>query len=136
MKGKQIIKIRPAKRAFDILVSSLSLAILSPFFCLIAFLMKIEGLRDPSLRGPVFFKEIRISKGRHFEMYKFRTVKSPILKLLKKEDRSITEFTSFGDKHKYLTPVGAFLARRYLDELPQLFNVIKGQMSLVGRRPR
>ena len=132
---KKVVKERVVKRIFDMAVSLLLLVLLSPFFLLLALLLKLEGLVDPSFRGPVFYTETRISKGVPFKIYKFRTVTSKNLELLKKGTRSITEFTSKNDKRKYLTPVGAFLAQRYLDELPQLFNALKGDMSLVGPRP-
>ena len=132
---KKAIKERIVKRIFDVVVSGFFLIILAPFFIFIALLLKLEGLMDPSLRGPVFHKETRISKGKPFSMYKFRTVKHDVLESIKKRKESITKFTSKRNKLKYLTPVGAFLAQIYFDELPQFFNVIKGDMSLVGPRP-
>jgi len=134
---KNCVKERLVKRIFDIIVASLLLIVLCPILILIAFLLKLEGLINPSFSGPVFYKEIRVSKGKRFIIYKYRTVKADILKLLRKSAgrRSITEFTSSSDKHSSLTPVGALLAQIYFDELPQLFNVIKGDMSLVGPRP-
>lgn len=135
MQKKKKMKIHLLKRFFDLFAALSALLVLSPLFLLIAFLLKLEGLFRPSLRGPVFFRETRISRGREFFLYKFRTVKSDILKVLKDEKRSITEFTAVHDKHRYLTPVGVFLAQTYLDELPQLINVIKGNISMVGPRP-
>ena len=133
--GKKIIKERILKRIFDLAVSSFLLLMLSPFFLLVAVLLKMEGLINPVFRGPVFFKETRVSKRKYFSLYKFRTVKHNILQLLKKGQSSITEFTVKHDKHKYLTPVGTILANIYFDEAPQLFNVLKGEMSMVGPRP-
>ena len=133
---KKAIKERIVKRMFDIVASGFLLIIFAPFFILIALLLKMEGLINPSLRGPVFYKEIRISKGKPFDMYKFRTVRRSILELVKKEKAiSITDFTAKRNKLKYLTPVGTFLAQIYFDELPQFFNVLKGDMSMVGPRP-
>ncbi|NQU95351.1 MAG: sugar transferase [Candidatus Omnitrophica bacterium] len=132
---KKAINERIVKRIFDVVVSGFFLIILAPFFILIALLLKLEGLMNPSLRGPVFYKEIRISKGKPFNIYKFRAVRYNILELVKKEKVSITEFTAKRNKSKYLTPVGVFLAQIYFDELPQFFNVLKGDMSLVGPRP-
>lgn len=132
---KKAIKERIVKRIFDVVVSGFLLIIFAPFFLLVALLLKLEGLVDPSLKGPVFHKEIRISKGEPFDIYKFRTVRHSILELVKKENLSITDFTAKRNKLKYLTPVGAFLAQIYFDELPQFFNVLKGDMSMVGPRP-
>jgi len=128
------MKERFLKRTFDIAISSVLLIILSPLFLVIAVLLKIEGLMNPAFKGPVFYGETRVSKGRRFKLYKFRTVKSELMDLLKErgDNESITTFTSSGD---YLTPTGRFLAKRYLDECPQLFNVLTGDMSFVGPRP-
>ena len=134
---KNRVKERLVKRIFDIISACLLLVISCPILLLIAFLLKLEGFIDPLLSGPVFYRETRISKGKKFNIYKYRTVKADILNLLRKnaDRRSITEFTSSSDKHSFLTPVGTLLAQIYFDELPQLFNVIKGDMSLVGPRP-
>jgi len=100
-----------------------------------ALLLKLEGLINPRHEGPVFFREKRVSRGKTFYIYKFRTVKRDILKTLETEKESITQYTSRKNKSKYLTPVGSFLAQTYLDEFPQFFNVLKGDLSLVGPRP-
>lgn len=132
----KIIKQRFLKRVVDIAVSILLLPILLPFFLLVIISSKIEGIINPLNKGPIFYSEIRISRGKPFNVYKFRTVNANVLTLLKEgKKRSITEYTSSPDKKKYLTPLGTFLAQIYLDELPQFFNVLKGDMSLVGPRP-
>jgi len=132
-----MVKERRLKRIFDIAGSAFLLIVLSPLFILFALLLKLEGLFNPHFRGPIFFKETRISRGRPFQLYKFRTVNSPTLKLLMqaKGTESITHFICLEDNYKYLTPVGRFIDRIYFDELPQLFNVLKGDMSIVGPRP-
>lgn len=132
---KKVIKERALKRFFDFFASAVVLILFSPIFLLIALLLMLEGICNPLFRGPVFYKEDRVSRGKHFMIYKFRTVKSDILDHIKKHNISITEFTSKRNKHAYLTPIGTFLAKIYFDELPQLFNVLKGDMSLVGPRP-
>lgn len=110
------------KRLVDIVMSMIGLVISSPFFIIIAFMIKVT---DP---GPVFYKQKRLTlNGEIFEIYKFRTmVQNAELKtgpmLAKEQDERIL-------------PVGRFLRRFRLDELPQIFNILKGDMSLVGPRP-
>ncbi|MGD0785959.1 MAG: sugar transferase [Sedimentisphaerales bacterium] len=110
-----------AKRLFDILASTLAILILSPVFLII-----IIAIRRGS-RGPAIFKQIRAGKdGIPFTFYKFRTMKIDV--------------NPFGASPKSgqdprLTKTGIFLREYSLDELPQLFNVLKGNMSLVGPRP-
>ena len=109
------------KRAFDIAASAIGLTLLSPVLIVVALLIKRDS------RGPVFFRQTRV--GRHetyFRIYKFRTMYVDG----GKNARSIT----VGDDPR-ITPVGRFLRRTKLDELPQLLNVLKGDMSIVGPRP-
>ncbi|PYV18427.1 MAG: undecaprenyl-phosphate glucose phosphotransferase [Acidobacteria bacterium] len=110
------------KRVFDVVASSLILVALSPFFLLIALLIKITS------PGPVFFAQERMGlNGRRFRMLKFRTMRfSAALD-------SNTHWTSPNDPH--VTPLGRWLRRSNLDELPQFLNVLKGDMSVVGPRP-
>ncbi|GAA0076888.1 sugar transferase [Clostridium sp. CTA-5] len=109
------------KRIFDFICSSLGLIILSPLFLIIVF--RIKSGSD----GPVFFKQIRVGEdGKEFEILKFRTMVVDAEKL----GKQITV-----GKDNRITKVGAFLRKYKLDELPQLINVFKGEMSLVGPRP-
>lgn len=109
------------KRIFDLLVSFFGLIILSPLFLLIALLVKISS------PGPVFFRGKRIGKGgKPFLIYKFRT-------MVKDAEKLGGPSTPIDDPR--LTKIGIFLKRYQLDELPQLINVLKGEMSLVGPRP-
>ncbi len=109
-----------AKRLFDIVGSLALLVLTAPLFPLIAWRIKrVDG-------GPVFFSQIRTGlDGRSFRLYKFRSMRVDA-----ESDRTWTR--SEDDR---ITPIGAFLRRTNLDELPQLFNVLKGDMSLVGPRP-
>ncbi|MBN1353358.1 MAG: sugar transferase [Candidatus Omnitrophica bacterium] len=132
---KKRIKERVLKRIFDLVISLAILVLLLPFILIIILLLKLEGIINPSLKGPVFYREMRVSKGKKFQMYKFRTVKSEFLEVANKEKCSITDFTASPDKSKYLTPTGKMLVLIYFDELPQLFNVLKDDLSLVGPRP-
>lgn len=110
------------KRGFDIIGSVLGLILASPAFLLIYFLIKRED------RGPVIFRQERIGYGgKPFILYKFRSMTTASEKdgkpaLCQKND-------------KRLTKVGRFLREHHLDELPQLWNVLKGEMSFVGPRP-
>ncbi len=110
-----------AKRAFDMVCSGLGIIVLSPVLFIIALRIKKES------DGPVFFKQIRVGeKGKEFEILKFRTMVVNAEKL----GRQIT----VGNDSR-ITKIGGFLRKYKLDELPQLFNVFKGEMSLVGPRP-
>lgn len=109
------------KRLFDIIASFFGLVILSPMFIIIAICIKIDS------KGPVFFKQKRVGKNKKiFEIYKFRTMVTDAEKLGK-------QITVGNDTR--ITRVGNFIRKCKLDELPQLINVLKGEMSLVGPRP-
>jgi len=110
------------KRLFDIISAFIFVIILFPFFICIALAIRLTSA------GPVFFVQRRIGlKGRVFRMLKFRT-------MVQDAERLGTGLYSFGDDPR-ITRVGYFLRRMSLDELPQLFNVLTGSMSLVGPRP-
>jgi lipopolysaccharide/colanic/teichoic acid biosynthesis glycosyltransferase len=109
------------KRLFDIVVSAAGLLVLSPVMILIALLIKLDS------RGPVFFKQERIGKDfRPFVIYKFRTM----IQEAPQRGAAIT----VGEDPR-ITRAGRFLRKSKLDELAQLLNVLKGDMSLVGPRP-
>ena len=110
------------KRGLDILFSSVGLAVLAVPFALTAAAIKLDS------RGPVFFRYPRVGRdGRTFVPVKFRTMVESAM------DQGLGTTVSEGDAR--FTRVGAFLRRWALDELPQLWNVLKGEMSLVGPRP-
>jgi|LAHS01.1.fsa_nt_gb lipopolysaccharide/colanic/teichoic acid biosynthesis glycosyltransferase len=121
------------KRFFDILLSLEAILILSPLLIIIAFLVKVTS------RGPIFYKHRRIGKkGKAFNMLKFRTMKwdrRPIEEQLSPEQlkQFYSEFKVDNDPR--ITKFGKFLRKTSLDELPQLFNIFIGQMSIVGPRP-
>ena len=109
------------RRLLDVIASAGGLVVLSPFFLLIAVLIK----RDSP--GPVFYKARRVGKnGQEFRLYKFRS-------MVADADRRGPAITAAGDAR--VTPTGRFLRNTKLDELPQLINVLRGEMSLVGPRP-
>lgn len=120
------------KRGIDFLCSFLGVIILSPVFIIVALLIKIDS------KGPVIFKQERVGlRGKTFYMYKFRSmvVNAEELKdkLQKQNEMSGPMFKMKEDPR--ITKVGKFIRRTSIDELPQLFNVLKGEMSLVGPRP-
>ncbi|WP_241210956.1 sugar transferase [Halobacillus sp. BAB-2008] len=122
-----------AKRVIDISFSLIALIVLSPFFLLISLLIKIE---DP--KGPVFFSQSRAGKNnKEFKMYKFRSMVSNAEELKEKlMDQNEAEGPVFKIKEDpRVTKVGKFIRRTSIDELPQLINILNGNMSLVGPRP-
>lgn len=109
------------KRCFDIIVSLLGIIILSPVFIIVSIAIKLDS------KGDVFFLQKRVGRyGKEFNIYKFRTMVTDAEKL----GKQITV-----GKDNRITKVGASLRKFKIDELPQLFNVFKGDMSLVGPRP-
>ena len=121
------------KRLMDIVLGVSALVLSSPIFLLTAFLVKITS------PGPIIFSQIRVGRyGRHFKFYKFRSMyidaearKAELMKHNESQDGVI-----FKMKHDpRITPVGRFIRKFSIDELPQLFNVLLGDMSLVGPRP-
>ena len=108
------------KRIFDITLSLFGLIILLPFILIIAILIKIDS------KGPVFFKQIRVTKnGKEFKIFKYRTMRVGSDKY--------SQITVGKDGR--ITKIGSFLRKYKLDEIPQLINVLIGDMSLVGPRP-
>ncbi len=111
-----------AKRLTDMALSGVALAILSPVLALIALAVKLTS------RGPVFYRQERMGlDGRTFDMYKFRSMRTDA------ESSTGAVWARKGDDRR--TPIGTFLRATSLDELPQFWNVLKGEMALVGPRP-
>lgn len=104
----------------------------SPLIVLIACCMWIEGLFFEDSRGPIFYREKRISRGKPFTLYKFRVLTAAALQKVSKEDS--VWFLQFEKKNT--TVMGKILIQCYLDEMPQLLNIFLGKMSFVGPRPR
>ena len=121
------------KRIFDVLASAVALVLLAPVFLILALIIKLD---DPA--GPVFFSQVRIGKnGQHFRMYKFRSMcvdaESKLNQLVKQNEVKGAMFKIKDDPR--ITKIGHFIRKTSLDELPQLYNVLRGEMSLVGPRP-
>lgn len=121
------------KRATDVVLASVALVILSPVFLIIAVAIKIDS------KGPVFFKHTRIGKnGKIIKLYKFRSMVINAEELIK----SFTpeQMKEYKENYKLtndprITRVGNILRKTSLDELPQLINIIKGDLSIIGPRP-
>lgn len=120
------------KRIMDFILSLIGIIILSPIYLILIIAIKLDS------KGPALFKQVRVGKdGKNFVIYKFRTMipnaeKKRELKI-NKEDMGNFIFQSKEDNR--ITKIGKFLRKSSLDELPQLFNVLIGNMSLVGPRP-
>lgn len=134
-----LIELKPyetIKRTADVIVSSISLIFLAPLFLIIALLIKMESKDD------VFYSQMRIGKdGKLFKLYKFRTM---VPNADKKLDDILASDADAREEYKInkklkndprITKIGKLLRKTSLDELPQLFNVLKGEMSLIGPRP-
>ncbi|MEK4915462.1 sugar transferase [Bacillus sp. FSL E2-8887] len=122
-----------AKRCIDFIGALCGLILLSPVFLIVAVLIKYQ---DP--KGPMLFKQIRIGRdGKEFYMYKFRSMvidaEEKLKDLLKHNEVSGAMFKMKEDPR--VTRIGKFIRKTSIDELPQLLNVLKGEMSLVGPRP-
>lgn len=114
--------LRTYKRTASILISGIGLLVSMPVIPVVALLIKISS------RGPIFYKQLRVGRdGKTFECYKFRTMRA--------DAEADSGPTWAGDDDPRITPVGRFLRICRIDEIPQLWNVMKGDMSLVGPRP-
>ncbi len=109
------------KRGFDLIVGIIGIIILSPLFLILSVVIVLDS------KGGVFFRGIRVGQyGKDFRIFKFRSMKP---------DSEGKGKWNVGDRDDRITRIGHFLRKSKLDELPQLINVIKGDMSLVGPRP-
>lgn len=120
------------KRAFDVVLSLIAMVLLSPVFLGLAIAVKMDG-------GPVFFRQTRIGlNGREFKMLKFRSMcvdaEARLKDLLAKNEKASGVTFKMKDDPR-ITKVGKFIRKSSLDELPQFWNVLAGEMSLVGPRP-
>lgn len=111
------------KRSFDLIVSILVFILVSPVFLLVSILIKFDD------QGPVFYKQERLTKnGKLFKVIKFRSMRTDA------EKNGVARLST-GDQDNRVTKIGKFLRKVRLDEIPQLINIIKGEMSIVGPRP-
>ncbi len=124
------------KRLMDIVLSTLAIVILSPLYLLISYLIKLEG------EGPIIYKQKRVGKGgKEFWIYKFRTMYADAEERLNELLEKYPDLRREWEQRRKLkndpriTKIGKILRRTSMDELPQFWNVLKGDMSLVGPRP-
>ncbi|XKH50444.1 sugar transferase [Chryseomicrobium palamuruense] len=111
-----------SKRLVDLLLSGVALVILAPVFVIVAVLIKVES------EGPILFKQRRVGLNKiHFNILKFRTMRIDTPK------DSPTHLLDNPDQ--YITKIGKFLRKSSLDELPQIWNIFRGEMSIIGPRP-
>lgn len=109
------------KRIFDFIASFTAIVILSPIIIILAIIIKFTS------EGPILFKQRRIGKdNKEFYIYKFRTMRI---------DTPNVATHLLENPEQYITPIGKFMRKTSLDELPQLFNILKGEMSILGPRP-
>ena len=109
------------KRFLDVFLASIGIVVLSPLFLIISLLVK-------QTKGPILFRQKRVGKNKRlFEIYKFRSMYA--------DTPQDVPTHLLEDPSKRITPIGHFLRKSSLDELPQLFNILKGDMSIVGPRP-
>ncbi len=129
-KARRYIKV---KRILDCILATIALIILSPIYLIIAIAVKIDS------KGPVFFKHTRIGKnGKIIKIYKYRTMVANAEELIKKFTPE--QMKEYKENFKLendprITKVGKFLRKTSLDELPQLLNIIQGDLALIGPRP-
>jgi len=110
------------KRLIDIVLSLIGLIILFPFFIIFAIIIKLES------KGPVFFKQKRFGKNKKFFMiYKFRT--------MRKDTPKDMPTHMLNNAESYITKFGGFMRKTSIDELPQIINILQGNMSIIGPRP-
>jgi lipopolysaccharide/colanic/teichoic acid biosynthesis glycosyltransferase len=128
--GREVLRRRGKElreRAFALLLVIPS----SPLIALCALGIKLEGLVDRRARGPVFFYEDRVSRGQVFKLIKFRTLDAAAIAALGPGPTHIKGLEESG----HLTRMGRLMHKWYLDELPQLWNIVRGDMFLIGTRP-
>ena len=130
----QSLEAKLPKLLFDKVVAASALLLASPIFAVLYLAYLIEGLIIPESKGPLFFSYIAVSAGKRFHKYKIRLIKTSYID---------QEGAKRGDWHAYSaewtpesrTYVGRFVKKFYLDELPQFYNILRGDMSVVGPRP-
>lgn len=119
-------------RAADLLAAGVGMMVLIPVTALAAAVQLAFSLIDPAERGSLYYREQRMSEGRPFDLLKFRVLKRDVLEKARRESGYIKQYERDPTN---MTRLGRVLHKTYLDELPQLWNIVRGEMSLVGPRP-
>lgn len=130
----ELVPIAWQKRAFDIAFSLLLLVILSPIILLILAGIAVDGALVPGHRGPFFLTEERGREGKIFHLPKFRIIRMDAFQRIRKTQKCQHTKPIESDPDN-VTSAGVLLKKFYLDEWPQLFSILKGDMSFVGPRP-
>ena len=128
------VEVRRCKTVFDRVFSAAMLLLLSPVFLGVMAAQIVDGLVHPAHRGSFFTSYVAASRGRKFLKYKFRVAREDVIDQDAKKRHEYSAYPVHTDQAA-LTCVGVFLRKFYLDELPQLFNILRGDMSVVGPRP-
>jgi lipopolysaccharide/colanic/teichoic acid biosynthesis glycosyltransferase len=128
----QPVGVDPLKAAFDRGLAAFVLLITSPLFALGALAILIDGLVWPEDRGSIFHRETRVSAGLTFSLLKFRTMQVSAIEEARQRGLTVKYLEREDRGHTW---VGRHLRRWYLDELPQVLNILRGEMSWVGPRP-
>ena len=126
-------KVRPAKRIVDVCFSSIILLLGSPFIVLILILIKSEQIYRGRPGDPLFYTEVRMSYGQKFNLYKFNIFKYE--KILEEKEKGHFIHTKKFEKNNGVIKIGWLLKQIYMDELPQFYSVLKGELSIIGPRP-
>ena len=121
------------KRLFDRAVAAVLILLLSPLLLLALVVLALDMLLSPRDRGRWLYRERRISRGHEFDVLKFRVLREDVLSEMAAQDGGYARL--YERQHENLTRAGRIIKRIYADELPQLFNVLRGDISLVGPRP-
>ena len=132
--GNELVPLPGQKRVLDVALSVGLLLLLSPVIVLIVVMILLEGLVRPACGGPIFLSKPRGSEGRVFRIPKFRIIRMDAYRRISSEQKCL-HIKPMERVPENLTTVGRFLKKVYLDELPQLFSILKGDMSFVGPRP-
>jgi lipopolysaccharide/colanic/teichoic acid biosynthesis glycosyltransferase len=120
------------KAAFDRGLAALILLVTSPIFALVSLAILLDGLIWSEDKGPIFHRETRVSAGQTFSLLKFRTMQVSAIQEARQQGLTVKYLERENRGH---TRVGSYLRRWYLDELPQVINILRGEMSWVGPRP-
>ena len=134
MNPAERIPLPPEKRLLDIVVCLLLITLFLPFLVLMLPWILIEQLIVPASRGPFLYRETRMSQGQPISFVKIRTLKQSIIDAARRR-HDVIDTKRLEQNSANFTGYGRFLHRIYLDELPQLFSVLRGDLTLVGPRP-
>jgi lipopolysaccharide/colanic/teichoic acid biosynthesis glycosyltransferase len=130
---EEVVPYRLSKRIVDRTVAALLMLLLSPLFALALLALALDKLLVRRDRGSWLYRERRISQGRQFDLLAFRVLQEVALEQLGGSEGAYARL--YEREHDNLTRAGRLLKRMYLDELPQLVNILRGDLSLVGPRP-